>query len=85
MGRVAGAVILILGLWVFIFPFVGPAFGLYLSPPPMGGMGSKMVAMGLTKTVIVNQAMVFSNFLPGLVLGMVGVYHLFKERDSAPA
>ena len=79
MARVTGALILALGLWIFLFPFVGPVFGLYLATRPMSA-GSHMGSMGMTPSVIVNQAMVFSNFLPGVVLGMIGTYHLFKER-----
>ena len=74
--------ILALGLWIFLFPFVGPALGFPLASNPMS-TGAHMAGMGMTPTVIVNHAMVFSNFLPGLVLGMIGTYQLFKERGEA--
>lgn len=82
MRRITGGLILALGLWIFLFPFVGPVFGLYLAPPPMHMGMSSMRGMGATPTVIVNQAMVFSNFLPGVILSMIGIYHLFKESST---
>ncbi|MHB8596285.1 MAG: hypothetical protein ACYDER_05680 [Ktedonobacteraceae bacterium] len=82
--RVLGIVLFVLGLWVFMSPFIGPVMHLYFSPPAMqmgmqhmgsrGGMNSN--------AVIVNRAILFFNFLPGLVLMVVGIYQIFNNRSS---
>jgi len=33
-----------------------------------------------TNTVVVNRAMVFFNFLPGLALVLIGVYNIFRGQ-----
>lgn len=80
--RVLGIVLFVVGLWVFLAPFAGPAMHLYLSPPPMS---TGMMHMGggmMTNAVVINKAMVFFNFLPGLVLILLGVYNVFSGRTS---
>ncbi|GAC1350474.1 MAG: hypothetical protein NVSMB27_33330 [Ktedonobacteraceae bacterium] len=80
--RILGAVLFILGLWVFLAPFIGPAMHLYLSPPPMH-MGMTHMGTGMmSNAVVINQAMVFFNFLPGLILIPLGIYLLFSGRNS---
>ena len=79
MGRIVGAAILILGIWIFLFPFTGPAMGLPLAALPMGAAHMAM-PMGNVSTIVVTQAMVFSNIIPGIILTLIGVYHVFKER-----
>jgi len=79
--RVLGIVLFLLGLWIFLAPFTGPAIHLYLTPPVTTGMS--MMHMGTsmtTNTVVVNRAMVFFNFLPGLALVLIGVYNIFRGQ-----
>lgn len=79
--RVLGIVLFVLGLWVFLAPFIGPAIHLYLTPPPAMGMSMMHMGTGMTSnTVVVNRAMVFFNFLPGLVLILIGVYNIFRGQ-----
>jgi hypothetical protein len=74
--RILGVIILLVGMWVFLAPVIGPLIHLYYTPPPMemGGMN----ASGAT----INQAMVIFNFLPGVVLILLGIYLLFSGRTS---
>ena len=80
--RILGVVLFILGLWVFLAPFIGPAIHLYLSPPPMS-TGMMHIGSGMmSNAVVLNQAMVFFNFLPGLILIPLGIYLIFSGRTS---
>lgn len=74
--RILGVILLLVGLWVFLAPVVGPLIHLYYTPPPMqmGGMNAN--------AVIVNQAMVIFNFLPGVILILIGIYLLFSGKTS---
>lgn len=85
MGRIVAGVIFILGLWIFLFPFTGPVMGLSLVPAAQHmGMMHMGGNMGNTPVIVVNRAMVFSNFIPGALLMCVGVYALFS-RAPQPA
>ena len=81
--RALGIVLFVLGLWVFLAPFIGPVMHLYFSPPTMMGM-QHMGGMGgmSSNAVVVNPAMVFFNFIPGMVLILIGVYHIFSGQTS---
>ncbi len=80
--RVLGVVLFLLGLWVFLAPFIGPAIHLYLIPPSMH-MGTMHMGGGMMmNAVVLNQAMVFFNFLPGVILILLGIYHIFKGPSS---
>jgi hypothetical protein len=83
VGRIPALVVLVLGLWIFLAPFLGPVVGLYLSPPPMR-MGGMPMRMGMTTAITINRAMVFVDFIPGVVLSVIGVYYLFR-RPAAEA
>jgi len=81
--RALGIVLFLLGLWVFLAPFTGPAMHLYLTPPPAMSMGMMHMGTGMmNSTVVVNRAMVFYNFLPGLALILIGVYNIFRGQIS---
>jgi len=77
--RILGIVLFLIGLWVFLAPFIGPAIHLSLIPPVassgmhMGGMGGMNA-----NAVVLDRAMVFFNFLPGVILTLLGVYYIFK-------
>jgi len=43
----------------------------------MGGMGGMS-----SNAVVVNRAIVFFNFLPGMVLILIGIYHIFSGQTS---
>ena len=77
--RILGVILLLVGLWVFLAPFVGPVIHLYSTPPPTGMM--QTAAMN-ANDVIVNRAMLIFNFLPGVILMLVGIYHLFSGKTS---
>ncbi len=79
--RILGAVLFLIGLWVFLAPFIGPAMHLYLIPPSMSMGMSHMGGMN-ANAVVVNQAMVFFNFLPGAVLILIGIYLVFIGKTS---
>ena len=83
--RILGIVLVVLGFWVFMAPFIGPVLHLYLTPPPMH-MGGTMHMGGATSmnstVVVVNQAMVFFDFLPGATLMLIGVYLVFSNQPS---
>ncbi len=80
--RVLGIVLFVLGLWVFLAPFIGPVMHLYYTPPPTGMMNMARMAGMSARVVVVNQAMVFFNFIPGVALILIGIYHLFSGRTS---
>jgi len=80
--RVLGVVLFLLGLWVFLAPFIGPAIHVYLVPPTMHTTMMHMGAGMMTNAVVINQAMVFFNFLPGVILILLGIYHIFKGPVS---
>ena len=83
--RILGIVLVILGFWVFMAPFIGPVLHLYLTPPPMHMTGTMHMG-GVTSmnaiTVVVNRAMVFFDFLPGVVLMFIGIYLAFSNQPS---
>ena len=82
--RVLGIVLFVLGLWIFMSPFIGPVMHLYFSPPAMHMGMQHMSGMGgmSSNAVVVNRALLFFNFLPGLVLMLVGIYQIFSNRSS---
>ena len=82
--RVLGIVLFVLGLWIFMSPFIGPVMHLYFSPPAMSMGMQHMGGMGgmSSNAVVVNRAILFFNFLPGLVLMLVGIYQIFNNRSS---
>lgn len=85
MSRILAGVIFLIGAWLFLAPFVGPAIGLPLVPAPMAGMSHMGMRMGSMPTVTVNRAMVFVNFIPAVILMMAGLYELFRSRPTATA
>ncbi len=85
MSRILAGVIFLIGLWLFLAPFIGPAIGLPLAPASMGGMSHMGMRMGNMPTVTVNRAMVFVNFIPAVILMMAGLYELFRSRPAAAA
>mgnify|MGYP001270435049 CR=1 FL=1 len=82
--RVLGIALFVIGLWVFLAPFIGPAMNLYLDPPARTGMGMiHMTGTGMNSTVVVvNTAMVFFLFLPGAALMCIGLYFIFSGRTA---
>lgn len=77
--RILGVILLLVGLWVFLAPFVSPVIHLYYTPPPM----DMMQTAGMNaNAVIVNRAMLIFNFLPGVIVILVGIYHLFSGKTS---
>ncbi len=82
--RVLGIVLFVLGLWVFLAPFIGPVMHLYFSPPTMSMGMQHMGGMGgmSSNAVVVNPAIVFFNLLPGMVLILIGIYHIFSGKTS---
>lgn len=86
LGRWLGAALFVLGIWVFLGPFIGPAMHLYFVMPSASAMGMKAGGtMGNMNAVVVNPGMVFFNFLPGVVLTMTGLYRLFASTPSQDA
>ncbi len=79
--RVLGVILFIIGLWVFLAPFIGPAMHLYLIPPPVNMGMSHMSGMN-ANAVVVNQAMVFFLFVPGAILMLIGIYLIFSGRTA---
>jgi len=79
--RILGIVLFVLGLWVFLAPFIGPVMHLYFSPPTMS-MGMQHMGGMSSSVVVVNPAMVFFNFIPGMVLILIGIYHIFSGQTS---
>lgn len=82
--RILGIVLLLLGLWVFLAPFIGPVMHMYFSPPPMQGSMSHMGGMGgmNTNMVVVNPAIVAFVFFPGAILMFIGIYLTFSGNTS---
>ncbi|GAC1342165.1 MAG: hypothetical protein NVSMB27_00670 [Ktedonobacteraceae bacterium] len=82
--RILGVVLFLVGLWIFLGPFIGPMMSLYYVPPAMSSSAMHMAAMGglSTNAVVVNRAMLFFNFVPGALLVIVGVYLVFSGKTS---
>lgn len=81
--RILGIVLTLIGFWVFMAPFIGPVFHLYLAPPPTNMAGMMHMGTGMNATaVIVNRAMVFFDFLPGVILMVIGIYLIFSNQPS---
>lgn len=81
--RLLGIVLFVLGLWVFLAPFIGPVMHLYLTPPPMHMTGTMHMGGMDANAVVLNPAMVAFNFLPGLLLILIGIYHIFSGKAPA--
>ena len=84
--RALGIVLFVVGLWIFMAPFIGPVLGLYLAPPPAPAMGMSHMAGAMGSPVVtVNRAMVFFDFLPGGLLMLSGLYYAFRtpSRETA--
>jgi hypothetical protein len=81
--RILGIVLFLIGLWVFLAPFIGPVMHLYLVPPAMSG-GMHMGGMGGmgANAVVVNPAMTAFDFVPGALLVLIGVYLIFSGKTS---
>lgn len=78
--RILGIVLFLIGLWVFLAPFIGPVMHLYLVSPAMSG-GMHMGGMG-ANAVVVNPAMTAFDFVPGAILVLIGVYLIFSGKTS---
>lgn len=84
--RALGIVLVVIGFWIFMAPFVGPLLGLYLAPPPAAGMGMSHMASAMGGPVVtVNRAMVFFDFLPGAILMIAGIYYAFRTSRPGEA
>ncbi len=78
--RVLGIVLFVVGLWVFLAPFMGPVVHWYYVQPP-SAMSAMHRAFGMNMyAAVVNQATVFYNFLPGVVLILIGLYQAFSGQ-----
>ena len=78
--RVLGIVLFLVGLWVFLAPFTGPAMHMaYAQTATSSGM-MHMGAGMMANAVVVNQAIVFFNFVPGVILIMLGLYYSFNGQ-----
>ena len=82
--RILGIVLFLIGLWVFLAPFIGPVMHLYLTPPPMqtGMMHMGGASSMSANAVVVNPAMVLFLFLPGAILILIGIYYIFSGKTS---
>jgi hypothetical protein len=77
--RVLGIVLFLIGLWVFLAPFIGPAMHMAYAQTSTGSMMHMGTGM-MANAVLVNLAVVFFNFLPGVVLIMLGLYLAFNGQ-----
>jgi len=85
MNRTLAVIMALLGLWLFLAPFLGPTIGLPLVPAPSGTMMNMGTHMSASHMVMINRAMVFFNFIPGLILLLVGMYYIFREQPNRAA
>lgn len=82
MNRTLAVVLGVIGLWLFLAPFLGPVIGLPIVPAMSSSMMHMGMRMGNMPTVTVNRAMVFFNFIPGIILMLVSLYYLFERRPE---
>jgi len=79
MSKVVAALILVMGLWLFLGPFLAPVIGISTQPtqsaPAMAGM-----AMPPKKAIVIDRSTLVFNFIPGPILVLIGVFYLFRER-----
>ena len=82
--RILGLILFLVGLWIFLAPFVGPAMHLNYVPPTTSTSPMHMAGMGglSTNAIVVNRAMFFFNFVPGAALVLVGIYLIFSGQTS---
>lgn len=92
MSKWVAALVLLMGLWLFLGPFLAPVIGLSRpatqSGPTMAGMGGGMGSMGgmatkPTKAIVIDRSTLAFNFIPGPMLVLIGVFYLFRERPLA--
>jgi hypothetical protein len=83
VNRTLVAIVGLIGLWLFLAPFLGPVIGLPFIPHMnQMNMGMQMSGMASTPAVTINRAMVFFNLVPGVILMITSIYFLFQRRPQ---